>query len=239
MHLFKFRPLRQVLAQIKIIYMEDKSKVFVFDRIEVIVIFLFMVVLAVTCFTLGVSIGKKYAIRTAGITEGDEREVILKSQQEEYVDDVIEQNKNDVIEEKVETAPGGKNAQLTDKAINRLSEEFEELEKSPEEVLGAVKKEEVVVAEPEIEQKPAESPLIGKFTIQLGSYQNLEDAKSFADGFTIRGYNPLINEVEISGKGIWYRVSLGIFETVTSAKDYIKKESSLFQGQDYVITDIK
>ena len=75
----------------------------------------------------------------------------------------------------------------------------------------------------------------GKFTIQLGSYQSLRDAESFADGFRIRGYKPIINEVDIKKRGIWYRVSLGIFESVGKAKDYVLREKVLFKGQDYVI----
>ncbi|CAN0060821.1 unnamed protein product [Chrysoparadoxa australica] len=74
----------------------------------------------------------------------------------------------------------------------------------------------------------------GKYTIQLGSHRSVEEAEAFAEGFKVRGYNPIINEVEIPNRGIWYRVSLGVFDTITDAKDYVKKEQSLFQGQDYV-----
>ena len=83
------------------------------------------------------------------------------------------------------------------------------------------------------------SPMDGKYTIQLGSYPSVEEAKSFAEGFTVRGYGPNINETTIEGKGTWYRVSLGLFGTVEEAKTYIKNEQSLFSGQDYVITELK
>jgi len=75
----------------------------------------------------------------------------------------------------------------------------------------------------------------GKYTIQLGSYQTKEEAEQFAEGFRLRGYTPVINEVSVATKGTWFRVNLGIFDTVLDAKDYILKERSLFQGQDYVI----
>jgi septal ring-binding cell division protein DamX len=80
--------------------------------------------------------------------------------------------------------------------------------------------------------------MVGKYTIQLGSYNTLDEAKQFAEGFTVRGYNPIINEVKIEGKGTWYRVSLGVFTTVEEAKSYIKQEQSLFSGQDHVISKI-
>jgi len=83
------------------------------------------------------------------------------------------------------------------------------------------------------------STMVGKFTIQLGSYNTMDEAKQFAEGFTVRGYNPIINEVKIDGKGKWYRVSLGLFNTAEEAKKYIKDEQSLFSGQDHIITEIK
>ncbi len=79
----------------------------------------------------------------------------------------------------------------------------------------------------------------GKYTIQLGSYATMDEAKQFAEGFTVRGYNPILNEVIIPEKGTWYRVSLGLFGSVADAKEYVKKEATLFQGQDYVISEIK
>jgi cell division protein FtsN len=81
--------------------------------------------------------------------------------------------------------------------------------------------------------------MAGKFTIQLGSYSDIEEAKQFAEGFTVRGYSPIINEVRIDGKGTWYRVSLGLFNTVEEARSYIKEEQSLFQGQEHVISEIR
>ncbi len=221
--------------------MEEKSKLFVFDRLEVVIIFLFMVVLAVTCFTLGVSIGKKFAIRSAGIIPEDQQNIILKSKTEEYVDEVIEENKNEMVEEKA------KSDSLAGNTIKRLTEEFEELDENTENPSEATKKvlegTKDAPAPKAAATAPAknedESSLVGKFTIQLGSYQNLEDAKNFADGFTVRGYNPIINEVKLGGRGIWYRVSLGLFENMNEAKEYIQKEKSLFQGQNYIIAEIK
>jgi len=78
----------------------------------------------------------------------------------------------------------------------------------------------------------------GKFTIQVGAYNNLDEASQFASGFEVRGYTPVIQEAEISGKGKWYRVSIGIFETRQAAKDYIVEQKSLFQGYDYIINKI-
>jgi hypothetical protein len=63
----------------------------------------------------------------------------------------------------------------------------------------------------------------------------MEEAEDFAEGFKARGYDPIINQIDIKGKGTWFRVSLGAFATQEEAKTYITKEKSLFLGQDYTI----
>ncbi len=97
---------------------------------------------------------------------------------------------------------------------------------------------EVTLDEPaqvEVPEDSTRDQVRGKFTIQLGSYQSIADAQSFADGFRVRGYKVIVNEVELNGRGIWFRVSLGIFDSVSEAKSYVLREKVLFKGQDYVI----
>jgi len=88
----------------------------------------------------------------------------------------------------------------------------------------------------------ADKSYIGKFTIQLGSFRTLNEAKNFSQGFLERGYRPIIREVEVRGQGVWYRVSLGVFETMNSASQYIQKEKSLFgsfKKDQYFVQEIK
>lgn len=83
---------------------------------------------------------------------------------------------------------------------------------------------------------------IGKYTIQLGSYRTLDEAKNFAQGFLERGYKPLVREVEVRSQGTWYRVSLGVFESINAASQYIQKEKGLFSSfkkDQYFIQEIK
>ncbi|RPJ71817.1 MAG: SPOR domain-containing protein, partial [Alphaproteobacteria bacterium] len=81
--------------------------------------------------------------------------------------------------------------------------------------------------------------LSGKFTIQLGSHRTLKEAEDFAEGFKARGYDTIINQIDIKGKGTWYRVSLGAFSNMDDAKTYISKEKTLFIGQDYTIVKMQ
>lgn len=200
--------------------MEENNKVLVFEKKELILISLLVVVLIVASFTIGVKMGKKISIDASGITEADKKEVELKSTVEEDAEKTLSSDAQLTDEEKLK--------KLMDESKNQLTEELQKFSTEEGKTTGAA-----------TESAPVSSPMAGKYTIQLGSYNTIEEAKQFAEGFTVRGYNPIINEVKIEGKGTWYRVSLGAFDTVEASKKYIRDEKSLFSGQDHVITEIK
>lgn len=216
--------------------MEQQPKIYVFDKKEIALIFSFMIVIAVTAFTLGVRVGKKMMF-TSATTMEEEKGIELKSQVEEQVQNITEEESKKPVGE----------AEVKEDAFNKLQKEMDGLDGAKTEA-GAVSttntsssnSEEVTMMSSEDEKKSSGSTqaTTGKFTIQLGSYPKLSEAKDFADAFTVRGYNPILTQVKVSGKA-WYRVSLGSFETMQEAKDYIKKEESLFGGQEYVIVEMK
>jgi cell division protein FtsN len=198
--------------------MEENNKVIIFEKKEIILILIFVVVLIITSFTLGIRLGKKLAFNESDIKPEDVKTVELKSTIEEDADATVAADAKLTDDEKLK--------KLMDESKNRLTNELDKFtseEKAPMSVQTEEKK----------------IPMAGKYTIQLGSYNTVEEAKQFAEGFTVRGYSPIINEVKIEGKGTWYRVSLGLFNTLDEAKAYIKQEQSLFTGQEHVISEIK
>lgn len=200
--------------------MEENNKVIVFEKKEIVLVLIFVAVLIITSFTLGIRLGKKLTLDEAGIKPVDQQTVNLKSGAEEDAETTVAEDAKLTDEEKLK--------KLMDESKTRLSDELEKF--SSEEK----------AANPNQSVAPqAASTMAGKFTIQLGSYPTVDEAKQFAEGFTVRGYSPIINESTIEGKGTWYRVSLGLFKSVEEAKTYIKNEQSLFSGQDYVITELK
>lgn len=200
--------------------MEENNKVIIFEKKEIIIVLIFVVVLIITSFTLGIRLGKKLAFNEAGIKTEDVKTVELKSTVEEDADVTVSEDSKLTDEEKLK--------KLMEESKSRLTNELDKFSS---------------------EEKPAtadagglssqQSSAAGKYTIQLGSYNTVDEAKQFAEGFTVRGYSPIINEVKIDGKGTWYRVSLGLFNTVEEAKAYIKQEQSLFSGQEHVISELK
>jgi len=198
--------------------MNENTKLYVFAKKEVALIFIFMVLIAISAFVLGVKIGKNYSYLQAGYTPEDRAKVDMLSGQEEQL--------NKTIEKREQVDP----QKLKDETHKALQERLKEELEAPDKVEATPSAEEGN----ETTQVSGDD-FAGKFTIQLGSHRSKSEAEEFANGFKYRGYNPIINEVDISGRGTWYRTSLGVFSSIEEAKAYIKKEMELFRGQDYVI----
>lgn len=273
--------------------MDEKTKLYVFSKKEVFLIFLFMIVTAITSFVLGVKMGKSFSFAEAGLEPQDRQMVDIQSGQEEMVDEVIDQQqertndeKQQMIEEKNLRAeeilqdnlsgrnrlvPREQREMIQEKKKTELNKSGDRLgsdignpsslsnrpadsggvnnlksrnvhQSNPSDSTQGNGKKAVVppvmdmaVEKDEFALERVKDQYKGKFTIQLGSHQSLREAEEFAEGFKVRGYKPIIHEVELPNRGTWFRVSLGAFDTSSQAKDYVQREYSLFQGQDYVI----
>ncbi len=60
----------------------------------------------------------------------------------------------------------------------------------------------------------------GKYTVQIGSFQEEDKAKQFAESLKSKGYPVFIKEVDIPGQGTRYRARVGTFNTRENAKLY-------------------
>lgn len=232
--------------------MEDNNKLFVFEKKEVILIFLFIILIAVISFTLGVRTGKQLSLKSDNYTKQDISNINLKSVDEEYVEDIVKEEDSNDFEKSMDEKGDSSDSDTTANMEDRLREEMEKLAKEDIQVDSSKKKIENDFQSDEPEQtksdgdvkakdQPSSQSLnefSGKYTIQLFSHQSQEAAHEFADVFRLKGYDVIINEVVIAGKGKWYRVSIGIFENVNEAKDYLESEKKLFQSNKYLIQQI-
>lgn len=221
--------------------MEDNSKLFVFDKKEVILIFVFMILITITSFTLGVRFGKSIYLAQQGITPKDIETIDLKSVEEESIESITESNNDEV---KTQTSD---DSQTLSETEERIKEEINKLA-NPSESTKVEMKPETTSKEEVIENETAQSfdeiyksevSLTGKYTIQLASFDDKKEAQTFADGFIASGYDAIVNKVEIPSKGSWYRVSVGLFDNLNDAKDYLEKEKKFFKGKDYLIKKFK
>lgn len=170
-------------------------------------------------------------------------------------------DKGETEQSEGEVAGGGTEKSIDDQTFQKLKNEFEKLEaqdfKRKDQIEMNQGESDTSDLNEQIEQqidegvsdtstrredndqlKPDQA-IVGKYTIQVGSFKTLNEAQEFADAFLIRDYSPIINEVDIDGSGKWYRVSLGVFGSIRDAKTYVSQEKSLFNNQEYVITEIR
>tara|TARA_R110002072_G_scaffold64203_2_gene159221 strand:+ start:59831 stop:60532 length:702 start_codon:yes stop_codon:yes gene_type:complete len=229
--------------------MDEKTKLYVFAKKEVALIFIFMILISSTAFVFGFKLGKGYTFTDQGFMPIDRQNVDILSKEEESVQKITDQNK----EGKLEVNQEDFQKRLEERINQELNQEGGAVKAPVEESAAPQEKKNEPVSETRPiepatslnDQAPSDNDqntsltssdtYSGKYTIQLGSHRSLKEAEEFAAGFKYRGYIPIINEVDIPGRGVWYRVSLGVFGTITEAKEYVAKENSLFQGQDYVL----
>lgn len=226
---------------------ENNSKLFVFDKKEVFLIFIFMLLIAITSFTVGVRVGKGLLLKNEGYTEEDVNTIDLKTSKEEEIEDLVR-----------EVKPLPKNEeQVLDNYTDRLDQEFQNtvdsqnsegsdltLEPSIENTLPQDETsnndfEESLNSITEVNESGASNPYAGKWTVQIVSFPDKNSAIEFSNGFVARGYNPIINSVELKNRGTWYRVSLGLFNSKPEAMTYIEQNQTIFGGKEYQIYQIK
>jgi len=70
------------------------------------------------------------------------------------------------------------------------------------------------------------------FTIQVKATQSSTEADKFAKKLRGQGYQSLVAEAEVNGKGKWYRVRVGKFDTRAQADHYLQdfKRESHFEA---------
>ena len=232
--------------------MEDNNKLFVFEKKEVLLIFVFVILISITAFTLGFRAGKgaikepdmdvNPKVTRSNYSNVDE----LKSDVEEDADQLSKQNSDRLNNEEVlGTNVESEETELDNSLrLNDLDEKFKDIAKDEVPVVESKKSESDIIM-PSIEKKLEASPekekraLSGKYTIQLVARQSQDAATEFAEPFVAAGYDIIINEVDITGKGTWFRVSIGAFNTKLEAKEYMVNENDLFQGKDYIIKQFK
>lgn len=231
--------------------MNDKSNFYVFEKKEILLVVLFVILVAITSFFFGLKVGSNYAFEKAGLTQKEEQivkepvdqaaKVDLTSPEEEKVKELVENKEvNAVSKEEL-------NKKIEESLKEKMVKEFSNENKDFNEATAALK-DETPAAEAQVEHKQEElaQPVLetnsqsdeytGKYTIVVGSFESISDAKEFAEGFRVLGFSPIVNEKDIPGKGNRYRVSLGAFERIIEAKQYVKKNRSLFAGRDYFFT---
>lgn len=200
--------------------MDDKTNLYVFEKKEVFLIFIFMILIAITSFVLGVKIGKTFTYPELNDTLSreqspaqDQASIAFQSEREEAVNELTQNPSDEPVLD----------------ATQQLRETL------LEEIAGADR---VAPVQPVVETTPEPTPqtsapdVTGKWTVQLASFNRLEEAEVFAQGFKARGHDTIIREVNLPSRGgIWYRVSLGLFQSLSETTEFMRNNKELFAAE--------
>lgn len=208
--------------------MEDKTKLYVFAKKEVFLIFVFMILISITSFLLGVKIGVNNSYEKTGYQQEDIKKVEILSPDEEKVDQ-LEKSSTSTDEDTYKALK-----EKTDRALQKkVEEEFSENTRVESKIEDEPVEESPVKAMKVSQAPAAKDKLSGKYTIQVGSFPSVSEAEVFAKGFKARGYTTIINEKDLEHKGTWFRVSIGVFDNISEAKEYAIEHKSLFSTSEY------
>jgi len=76
------------------------------------------------------------------------------------------------------------------------------------------------INEPENTKEQAQPGHDGEFTLQVISYESPEPAHAFAEGLRARGHSAFVVKADVPGRGRYYRVRIGPFESRWKAERY-------------------
>jgi len=210
---------------------------------KIVSLFITFAILFIVVFTLGVIIGKglggsdsatekaydleapkmEYGVpqmddEEAGVSEFETEEVIL--------DDEVEP----VEDKEPEKSADGTQTEQVDSTQASSATKTPEIEKTPETKETVEEKEtaEIIIeaTAPPVNESPKESgamPKIdpnGRYTVQIGAFQNQAEANKLVSSLKSSGYPAFIKQVQTPDKKVWYRVRVGTFSTRSEAVSY-------------------
>jgi cell division septation protein DedD len=78
----------------------------------------------------------------------------------------------------------------------------------------------------------------GRYTVQIGAFQNQTEANKLMNSLKSNGYPAFIKQVETPDNKTWYRVRVGTFSTKSEALNYGEKLKQRASGVKYVFITV-
>jgi DedD protein len=86
---------------------------------------------------------------------------------------------------------------------------------------------------------PAAPGMDGGYQIQVASFTEAKDADAFVDTLRKRGHRAYRQAANVPGRGVWYRVRIGPFQSLFEANQYKKKLVQVERLSAFVIDPFK
>ncbi len=215
--------------------MDQKRRLFIYDRKEVGILILLGVGVALFAFTLGVHLGKQVVPKaTEMAAEAKPVDPLLPA--ETQAPSRVE------ISQEVKNVPAAVDESLDQSLRDEIAKTGMKVDRArqvelPTEVHKEAKKPEVgaepetaeapiAKVEPKKKPEPKTAPAIervassaaSRYTLQVGSFPSLHEAEPELLKLNENGLRAEVREVELAGKGKWFRLFVGQFESVKDAE---------------------
>lgn len=201
---------------------QQKQKVFVYDRKEVVVLAMISVVVAAFAFTLGVHLGKRVAptpppghasdaesVATVGDSVPNRAEIQEQAKGLlENADEAVEQDLREAVQKEGLKLEQKRQVELPKSTLSHNA--------------GAT--------------TPRHAATSGSFLIQIGSFPDLAEAESAMKAIEAHGLKPFVKKVDRGTQGNWFRVFLGPFEETRAAETAGKTYQSKKWIQSFIVT---
>ncbi len=212
--------------------MDQKRRLFIYDRKEVGILILLGVGVALFAFTLGVHLGKQVvpkAVEVAGEakpvdpllpaeTQAPSRVEISQEVKNvpAAVDETLDQSLRDEIAKTGMKVDRARQVDLPTEVHKEASRPEVGTDPAPKKISAKEKTQ----AEPKSEPASERAATAGasRYTLQVGSYPSLHEAEPELLKLNENGLRAEVREVELAGKGKWFRLFVGQFESVKDAE---------------------
>jgi cell division septation protein DedD len=233
-----------------ILIMEQKQRLFIYDRREVVILISLGLMVAAFAFTLGVHLGKRVTTqvqtptvaevpRTATLQDGLPNRQELTEQSQNAVaaaDDELSQSLHQEVQktgirlktvrqidlpvQTKSTAAGATTMQPEQAAAAAASRDRPSAASTSAPVSAPMSARDAAIEEENTAAK-------GKFTLQIGSFPSAEEAKTKMDALRIEGARPFVRSADVKGIGKRFRLFIGDF----SSREEADKAGRRYQSQ--------
>ena len=197
--------------------MDQNKTLFIYDRKEVGLLILLGVTVALFAFTLGVHLGKRVGPKEIAATHVEATSAASVADKAPERHEVGEQTKGvpEAVEETLNTSLHDEVAKTGIKLDTPRAIELPTKPKAKAAGATTVKTKTEVKTE---SHKTAEVHATGKYTLQVGSYPDMDTAKPHADEMEKKGVHPFLRPVDLKSKGKWFRLYVGGYSTIDEAE---------------------
>ena len=209
---------------------ESKTNLLVFTKKEVFLILFLLILVALFSFTLGLKLGKNLAQREAiqqeKLTAISHEDSFHATEETAPVDHQDVHTKEARVDKNEQSAPAIASDQLQSKEEEFMSEEL---------------RKDKPTAKKEVQLNiPSEKRGVpSRYTLQVGSYRTIGEAAEQVALLKRRSLEAFYLEANVPGKGNWYRVGIGNFETKEEAEKMAQKWKALHSLPPFIITTFK